>query len=341
MKEQEVVIIAEAGVNHNGSLAIAKKLVDVAAESGADYVKFQTFKADQVASKSAAKAEYQMKTTSGEESQLDMLKKLELSLEDHLELIEYCSSKSIEFLSTPFDLVSIELLASLNLSLGKIPSGEITNLPYLEEMAKTFRRIIISTGMADISEIKEAIEVLGKNGVNKENITILHCNTEYPTPYSDVNLLAMKSIGTEFGCKVGYSDHTTGIEVSIAAVALGAVVIEKHFTLDRNMEGPDHKASLEPQELKQMVQSIRNIQKALGKSVKEPSLSESKNREIARKSLVAARKIEPGHQLTRDDLAVKRPGTGISPMRINDVIGRVVNREVDEDELILPEYFSE
>jgi len=337
----KVIIIAEAGVNHNGDMQIAKQLIDAAAEAGADYVKFQTFKANNIASKNASKAEYQNKTTSSSESQLDMLRKLELSHEDHLELIDYCKTKDIAFLSTPFDLESIDLLKSFGITLGKIPSGEITNLPYLEKMAENFTELVMSTGMAEVAEIKEAIKVLEGKGLTKDHLTILHCNTEYPTPFSDVNLLAMNAIGQEFNVKVGYSDHTAGIEVPIAATALGAVLIEKHFTLDRNMEGPDHKASLEPGELKQMVSSIRNIEQALGKNAKQPSASESKNRAIARKSLVAAKRLEEGHQITRDDLAVKRPGTGISPMKIYDVIGRTVNRTIEEDETLLPEHLAE
>ncbi len=330
----KTLIIAEAGVNHNGSIDLARQLVDVAVEAGVDYVKFQTFKAEKIASRNAAKASYQQKTTSARESQLTMLKKLELSKEDHLSLIEYCSKKNIQFLSTPFDLESIDLLKELGIRLGKIPSGEITNLPYLRKMATTFPQLILSTGMATMKEIEEALNVLLNTGANKNNIVILHCNTEYPTPFEDVNLLAMPSIGKKFGVSFGYSDHTKGIEVPIAAVALGAVVIEKHFTLDRNMEGPDHKASLEPQELIEMVSSIRNIEKAVGSSIKEPSPSELKNITIARKSIVAATSINKGEIFTEGNLTVKRPGSGISPMQWDAVLGKKAPRDFEADELI-------
>ena len=330
----KTLIIAEAGVNHNGSIELARQLVDAAVAAGVDYVKFQTFKAEKIASRNATKASYQQKTTNANESQLAMLKKLELSKEDHLSLIEYCSKKNIQFLSTPFDLESIDLLRELGIRLGKIPSGEITNLPYLRKMAKTFPQLILSTGMATMKEIEEALNVLLNTGANKNSIVILHCNTEYPTPFEDVNLLAMPSIGKKFGVSFGYSDHTKGIEVPIAAVALGAVVIEKHFTLDRNMEGPDHKASLEPQELIEMVNSIRNIEKAVGSSVKEPSPSELKNITIARKSIVAATNINKGEIFTEGNLTVKRPGSGISPMQWDAVLGKKASRDFEADELI-------
>lgn len=331
---KRTLIIAEAGVNHNGSLELAKSLVDAAAKAGADIVKFQTFKAEKIASKHAGKAGYQKKTTNADESQLTMLKKLELSERDHEELMLYCQQKGIAFLSTPFDIDSIEMLKGLNIGIGKIPSGELTNLPYLQKMARSFTELIVSTGMADMKEIEEALEAILNTGFKKENLTILHCNTEYPTPYSDVNLRAMQSIGERFDVPVGYSDHTEGIEVPIAAVALGATVIEKHFTLDKNMEGPDHKASLEPDELRAMVSSIRNIEFALGSSIKEPSPSERKNKEIARKSIVAVRDLPVGHILNEADLTTKRPGTGISPMLLPTIIGKKLVVAVAEDEVL-------
>ncbi|MBN8855485.1 MAG: N-acetylneuraminate synthase [Sphingobacteriales bacterium 50-39] len=328
------IIIAEAGVNHNGSMDLARQLIDIAAEAGADYVKFQTFKADKIASKSAVKAVYQQQTTDAGESQLQMLKKLELNEAAHQELIAYCRQRNIQFLSTPFDMGSIDLLRDLGIRLGKIPSGEITNLLYLRKMAVTFDELVLSTGMADMQEIGAALGVIIGEGFDREKITVLHCNTEYPTPFEDVNLRAMGSIAREFNVRVGYSDHTPGIEVPVAAVALGAVLIEKHFTIDRGMEGPDHKASLEPQELKQMIGSIRNIEKALGVTIKQPSPSEIKNKSIARKSIVAARRIRKGELFTEENLAVKRPGTGISPMRWNELLGKAATRDFDEDELI-------
>lgn len=337
---KRTLIIAEAGVNHNGSIELAKKLIDKAAEAGADIVKFQTFKAKNIASKKAEKASYQQATTSNQESQLSMLQKLELRDEHHLELINYCKSMGIEFLSTPFDAESIYLLKGLGITIGKIPSGEITNLPYLEEMAKNFPTIILSTGMSNMSEIKDALKVLLQNGTRKENITVLHCNTEYPTPMSDVNLLAMLTIKNELGVKIGYSDHTDGIEVPIAAVALGAWIIEKHFTLDRTMEGPDHKASLEPTQLKEMVAAIRNIEVALGNGIKIPSPSEAKNIAIARKSLIAARNLQQGQIIKREDIKIKRPGTGISPMRIHEIEGKALIKPVQEDEVLTDEHFA-
>ncbi|MFN3848514.1 MAG: N-acetylneuraminate synthase [Spirosomataceae bacterium] len=331
----KTIIIAEAGVNHNGSIELAKKLIDVAADAGADYVKFQTFKANKIASKQAQKADYQQQTTDKAESQLEMLKRLELSEEAHLELIGYCKTKNIAFLSTAFDFESIELLKSFGITLGKIPSGELTNLPFLRKMSKAFPQIILSTGMADLDEIKATIQALIASGTSQENLTVLHCNTEYPTPFEDVNLKAMLTIGEELGVNIGYSDHTLGIEVPIAAVALGAKVIEKHFTLDRNMEGPDHKASLEPLELKAMVSAIRNIEKATaGDGVKVASNSESKNKAIARKSIVAATNIQKGETFTEENLTVKRPGTGISPMNWDKVIGKIATKDFLEDELI-------
>lgn len=330
----ETIIIAEAGVNHNGSMILAKQLIDVAAAAGADYVKFQTFKASKIASRNAAKAGYQQETTGAGESQLDMLRKLELSEADHIVLKDYCASKKIAFLSTAFDLESIDILKRLGITLGKIPSGEITNLPYLRKMATSFKELIVSSGMTDMEELRQAITALEQAGFNRKRLTILHCNTEYPTPYEDVNLKAMVSIAEEFGVPIGYSDHTRGIEVPIAAVALGATVIEKHFTLDRTMEGPDHKASLEPDELIAMVKSVRNIEKALGSSDKVPSLSESKNKPIARKSIVAGKWIRQGELFDENNLAVKRPGTGISPMKWDAVIGQPAKRNFEPDELI-------
>ena len=334
-KINHTIIIAEAGVNHNGSIDLAKKLVDAAVEAGVDYVKFQTFKADKIASKSAGKADYQKQTTGVAESQWEMLKKLELSEAQHHELIDYCQQKNIAFLSTPFDLDSIDLLQKVGITLGKIPSGEITNLPYLRKMAKTFPKIVMSTGMTSMEELKEALNVLLNAGLTKEDITILHCNTEYPTPFEDVNLKAMLTIGEATGVKIGYSDHTLGIEVPIAAVAMGATLIEKHFTLDNTMEGPDHKASLEPLALIAMVRGIRNIEKAIaGTGVKTPSVSEVKNKVIARKSIVAATNIKKGTLLTEDNLTVKRPGSGISPMKWDSVLGQKAVRNFKADELI-------
>ena len=290
-----VVIIAEAGVNHNGSVELAKQLVDKAAEAGVDYIKFQTFKSEKLVSRSAKQAEYQQRNIGkADDGQLAMLKKLELTEEDHHVLIEYCKEKGVKFFSTAFDLTTIDLLHSFNLGLWKIPSGEVTNYPYIKKIAKFGEPVILSTGMCEMSDIEAALNVLLEEGLNKDEITILHCNTEYPTPYEDVNLKAMLEIGNKFGVKIGYSDHTKGIEVPIAAVALGATVIEKHFTLDRNMDGPDHKASLEPYELNQMVSSIRNIEKAIGSGHKTITESERKNIAIARKSIVAACNIKKG-----------------------------------------------
>jgi N,N'-diacetyllegionaminate synthase len=332
---KKAIIIAEAGVNHNGDLEIAKKLIDVASEAEADYVKFQTFKADKIATKNASKAEYQKRNTGNDENQLKMLRQLELSEDDHKQLINYCSQKSIHFLSTPFDLDSIDLLKNLGIRLGKIPSGELTNLPFILKMAKTFDELILSTGMADASEIAASVKAITDSGFSKNKLTILHCTTEYPAPFSEVNLFAMQSLAKQFDVAVGYSDHTKGIEVPIAAIALGAVVIEKHFTLDRNMDGPDHKASLEPQELKAMVSAIRNIEEALGDGIKKPTDSEIKNKAIARKSIVAARLIKKGEVFTEQNLTVKRPGNGLSPMKWFEVIGSISPKDFQEDELIL------
>ena len=329
-----VFIIAEAGVNHNGSIDLAKKLIDVASASGADAVKFQTFKAANLATKKAQKAIYQKENTDKEESQFDMLKKLELDIEAHKELISYCSDKKIIFLSSPFDHESIELLNDLGLEILKIPSGEITNLPYLRHIGKLNKRIILSTGMSNIDEVKSALNILINSGTKKNNITVLHANTEYPTSMEDVNLRAMLTIGKELDINFGYSDHTLGIEVDIAAVAMGASCIEKHFTLDCNMEGPDHKASLEPNQFKAMVTAIRNIELALGGSIKKPSKSEIQNINIVRKSIVAKIKIKKDDILSEKNLIVKRPGNGISPMKWDEIIDTKATKNYKEDELI-------
>jgi N,N'-diacetyllegionaminate synthase len=328
----EVIIIAEAGVNHNGELKKAIELVEVAANTGADYVKFQTFKTDLNISKSAKKADYQEKNTGNTESQFEMVKKLELSFDDFLIIEKKCKELNIGFMSTGFDIPSIEFLDTLKPKFYKISSGEITNKPYLEHVGKVAEKIILSTGMANIKEIKEAVNILEKSGVKKRNITILHCNTEYPTPYEDVNLLAMLHIKNEIGVEIGYSDHTLGIEVSIAAVALGATIIEKHFTLNRNLPGPDHIASLEPDELKAMISGIRNIELAIsGNGIKEASESEKPNKLIARKSIHIKRELKKGHVLVSEDLIMKRPGDGISPMEINNVLGKILITDVEED----------
>ena len=327
-----VYIIAEAGDNHNGDFHLALKLIDVAVGSGADCVKFQTFVTEEVISRRAKKAEYQKASTGSDESQFEMVKKLELSFKDFQDLNAYCQSKRIQFLSTPFDLPSIAFLDTLDMPFWKIPSGEVTNLPYLLAIGKTKKPVVMSTGMCEMTEIKAAMEVLRANGTPK--ITLLHCNTEYPTPFEDVNLRAMLTMKEHFGVDVGYSDHTKGIEVPIAAVAMGATIIEKHFTLDRNMQGPDHKASLEPQELADMVKSIRNIEKSLGNGVKVPSPSERKNIEIARKSIVARCTIKKGDFLTEKNITTKRPGNGISPMRWFEVLGTKAIHDFGEDDLI-------
>lgn len=333
---KHTLIIAEAGVNHNGSIEIAKQLVDKAVEVGVDYIKFQTFKAANLVTKSACQAEYQKKNIGGsDDSQYNMLKKLELSPDDHEILLNYCRERNIKFFSTAFDFDSIEYLHSLGLGLWKIPSGEVTNYPYLKRIAAYNEKTILSTGMCDMADVRVAVDALYKNGLSKENLILLHCNTEYPTPFEDVNLKAMDALRKEFGVEVGYSDHTRGIEVPIAAVALGATVIEKHFTLDKNLEGPDHKASLEPDELKAMVCAIRNIEKAIaGDGTKHVSESESKNIAIARKSIIAACDIKKGEMLSENNLTVKRPGTGISPMRWEEVIGTKAICDFEEDELI-------
>lgn len=329
-----VFIIAEAGVNHNGSIDLAKKLIDEASRSGADAVKFQTFKAKNLVSKDTQKADYQKETTDKEETHFEMIKKLELDIDDHKELISYCHSKNIMFLSSPFDQDSIKLLKDLGLGIFKIPSGEITNLPFLRDIGKLDKKVILSTGMADIAEIGDALDILIEMGTKKENITVLHANTMYPTPMEDVNLRAMTTIGNTFDIDYGYSDHTLGIEVDIAAVAMGACCIEKHFTLDKDMEGPDHKASLEPDELKAMVKAIRNIEIALGSSIKKPSKSELPNIKAARKSIVAKTKIQQGDILSDNNLSIKRPGNGISPMRLDELVGTKAAKNYIEDELI-------
>ncbi len=330
------IIIAEAGVNHNGSLELAKQLVLKAKDAGVDYIKFQTFKASKLVTKSARQAEYQQHNTGGqEESQYQMLKKLELSPKDHQVLIDYCRELGIMFFSTAFDSESIDYLHSLNLGLWKIPSGEVTNYPFLRRVAAFNEKTILSTGMCEMQDVRNAVEALYENGLSKENLILLHCNTEYPTPYEDVNLKAMEALRKEFEVEVGYSDHTQGIEVPIAAVALGASVIEKHFTLDRTLPGPDHKASLEPDELKAMVRAIRNIEKAIGgDGIKHVSGSERKNIAVARKSIVAACDIKMGEVFTEQNLTVKRPGSGISPMRWEEVLGQSAKKDFYEDDLI-------
>ncbi len=334
MNKQSTIIIAEAGVNHNGSIDTAKEMIDVAAEAGADYVKFQTFKAETLVTKSAEKAEYQKSVTDKSDTHYNMLKKLELNKSAHFELINYCAQKNIQFLSTPFDIESINLLSELDIPLYKIPSGEITNLPYLRHIGGLGRSVIISTGMATLDEIRGAMDVMIDAGLDKNDLTILHCNTEYPTPISDVNLKALLTIRDELEVKVGYSDHTLGIEVPIAAVAMGATVIEKHFTLDRTLPGPDHAASLEPDELKAMVSAIRNIEKAMGSGVKKPSHSETNNIVVVRKSIIAKKDIKKGEKFSEENLTVKRPGSGISPMEWDNVIGQVSNHDYNMDDLI-------
>lgn len=331
---QSVFIIAEAGVNHNGDVQLAKQLVDVAAGAGADAVKFQTFNADALVSENAPKADYQKQATSSGESQLEMLRKLELNTTAHLQLSAHCNRKGIRFLSSPFDLESIDLLVELEMEIFKIPSGEITNLPYLRKIGALKKRTILSTGMSTLTEIEQAIGVLTDAGMDKNDLTLLHCNTEYPTPMPHVNLRAMQTLADWFGLAVGYSDHTLGIEIPIAAVAMGARVIEKHFTLNKNLPGPDHRASLDPSELSAMVAAIRNLEKALGTGIKEPSPSEEKNRSIARKSIVASRPILKGELLTPENLTVKRPGTGISPMDWDRVIGTHAVKDFQSDEEI-------
>lgn len=327
-----VTVIAEAGVNHNGDLSLAKRMVEAAKEAGADYVKFQTFVPENLVSKKAKKAEYQKKATGEDGSQLAMLQKLALTEQDFWELKRHCNALGIGFLSTPFDFESIDVLAKMEMDFWKLPSGEATNLPYLEKIAKTGKKVVLSTGMCQMQEIKDAVSVLEENGAF--DITLLHCNTEYPTPFSDVNLLAMRQMKEELKRPVGYSDHTVGTEVAIAAVALGATVIEKHFTLDRTMEGPDHEASLEPRELAQMVKAIRNIEESLGDGVKRRTASEEKNCISARKSIVAKRPIRKGEAFTVDNLTVKRPGSGKSPMLWRETLGQTAQKDYEEEEMI-------
>ena len=328
----KTLIIAEAGVNHNGSFELAKELVDKAAEAGADIVKFQTCKAENVISRYADKAEYQKKTTGEADTQLDMVRKLMLTYEQYGQLKDYCEEKGIRFLSTAFDLPSVDYLHGIGMGLWKIPSGEITNLPLLIKIAQLHEPIIMSTGMSTLEEVGNAVKVLKENGA--ADITLLHCTTEYPAPYEDVNLKAMDTMKEAFGLPVGYSDHTKGIEIPIAAVARGACVIEKHFTLDRNMEGPDHKASLEPQELAEMVRTIRNVEQAIGDGVKKVSASELKNQDIARKSIIAAKAIKAGETFSEENITTKRPGSGIDPMRWFDLLGKTAKHDYEEDYLI-------
>ena len=332
--KKPILIIAEAGVNHNGDLALAKQLIDVAADAGADLVKFQTFSADRLATREAKKADYQSVTTGSAETQHQMLSRLELSANMHHELIAYCATRNIGFFSTGFDIESVDFLISLGINHFKIPSGEITNLPYLRHIGQFSKPVIISTGMATMGDIEAAIDVLVQAGTTRSLITVLHCTTEYPTPMSEVNPHAMQSIQAAFGVAVGYSDHTSGIEVAIAAVVLGATVIEKHFTLDKSLPGPDLKASLEPDELKAMVSAIRNIEIALGDGIKRLTPSEARNKPVARKSLVASKAIKAGEVLSAENVTTKRPGTGISPMNFDAVMGRKAARDFAVDELI-------
>lgn len=336
MKKLTTLIIAEAGVNHNGNINTAKKLIDVAADAGADFVKFQTFTAETLMTAYAEKAEYQHNLIDNNESQFEMIKKLELDRTAHEELIQYCVKKGIRFLSTAFDHDSIDLLAELDIPLFKIPSGEITNLPYLRHIGEMGKPVILSTGMSTLKEVEDALNILAQSGTPKDEITVLHCNTEYPSPMEDVNLNAMLKIRDEFGVSVGYSDHTLGIEIPIAAVALGASVIEKHFTLDRNLPGPDHRASLEPDELKAMVKAIRNIEKAMSDGIKKPSPGEIKNISVVRKSIVSNKSIKKGELFTENNLTVKRPGTGISPMEWDTYIGKYSDKEYQPDDFINP-----
>jgi len=330
----KVFIIAEAGVNHNGKIKTAKKMIDAAVEAGADAVKFQTFKSEKIISKSAQKADYQKISTRKNETQLEMIKKLELNVDAHKELLQYSSEKNIKFISSPFDLDSIDLLDSLGLDIIKIPSGEIVNLPFLSKIGRLKKKVILSTGMSNLSEIETALDILVKSGTDKKNITVLHCNTEYPTPMEDVNLLAMVTIRDAFKIKTGYSDHTLGIEVPIAAVSLGASVIEKHFTLNKNMAGPDHKSSLEPYELNSMVKAIRNIEKALGTGEKKPSKSEQKNIDVVRKVIVADKHIKKGEILCEGNLTLKRSGKGISAKYWYMILGTKASKNFDKDENI-------
>lgn len=334
LNKQKVFIIAEAGVNHNGSMDLAKQLIDKAVDAKVDAVKFQTFIAENVISRYAEKADYQKESTGHNESQLDMVKKLQLSFNDFVELKKYCEAKGIMFLSTPFDMQSVDFLSTLKMGLWKIPSGEITNMPYLQKIGAYKEEVIFSTGMSTLADIENALTLLVEAGTLKDNITVLHCNTEYPTPMHDVNLNAMLTIKNAFNINIGYSDHTLGIEVPIAAVALGAKVIEKHFTLNKALPGPDHKASLDPEELKLMVQAIRNIEASLGSGVKLPSSSEKKNMDIARKSIHLSKNVHKGSVLTLDDLTIKRPGNGISPMLLDNIVGCIAKEYLKEDSIL-------
>jgi N,N'-diacetyllegionaminate synthase len=332
-----IIIIAEAGVNHNGSIDTAKKMIDIADNAGADFVKFQTFKAEALVNRTATKADYQKKLTGDHESQFDMIKKLELNRSAHEELISYCEYKKVQFLSAAFDHDSIDLLAELNVPLYKIPSGELTNMPYLRHIGSIGKPVIMSTGMATLKEVRTALNIIYEAGTERDQITVLHCNTEYPTSMTDVNLNAMLTMRDKLGVKVGYSDHTLGVEIPIAAVALGATVIEKHFTLDRTLPGPDHAASLEPHELNTMVTSIRNIEKAMGDGQKKPSPSELKNIHIVRKSIVAKKTIQKGEVFSTENLSVKRPGKGISPMEWDHMLGQISTQNYNPDDLIIRE----
>jgi N,N'-diacetyllegionaminate synthase len=336
MNSNQVIVIAEAGVNHNGDINIAKQMIDIAYEAGADYIKFQSFHAENIVSQEARMADYQIKNTGKETSQFELLKNLELSHAQHYYLKEYASKVGIRFLSTPFDLESIDLLKNMQVNVGKIPSGEITNLPYIKKMAHSFDEIILSTGMATFTEVKSALNIIRSMGVDNDRITVLHCTTSYPTLFEDVNLKAMVMMGSELGVRVGYSDHTLGVEVPIAAVALGAKLIEKHFTIDRNMEGPDHKASLMPDELKVMVKAIRNIEKALGSGEKTPTSIELSNRAVVRKSVFISRDLNEGEFITLDCLDFKRPGTGISPMEIDNIVGKMCKRNLKKGAMLNP-----
>lgn len=330
----KTLIIAEAGVNHNGKIDIAKLLINEAFACGADAIKFQIFKGENIISKYAKKAKYQLKTTNPDENQLEMIKKLELKEEEFLELKNYCDGVGIIFMASVFDIWSIEFLLKIGIKIFKIPSGEITNYPYLKYLGSLNKQIIMSTGMANLGEIEDALDILTSSGTKKENITLMHCITEYPSPYEEVNLNAMITLKEAFKMNVGYSDHTLGIEIPIAAVALGAKIIEKHFTLNKNMEGPDHKASLDTSEMKKMIMAIRNLEKALGNGIKKPSISEIKNREVVRKSIVAKKPIKKGELFTKDNITVKRPGTGISPMEWEKILGRKAEKDYEEDDLI-------
>ncbi len=330
----KTIVIAEAGVNHNGSIRIAEELVAKASEAGADFIKFQTFNTDKLVSRNAKQADYQSKNIGTVTSQFEMLKKLELSYEDHFELLKCCKKYNISFFSTAFDLESIDLLIELDLPIWKIPSGEITNYPYIKKIGLQKKPVLLSTGMATLGEVEDAVNLLDKSGTHRNNIIILHCTTEYPAPMQDINLRAMVTLGEAFKVRYGYSDHSEGIEIPLAAVAMGASVIEKHFTLDRNMTGPDHIASLQPEELKKMIEGIRNIEKALGDGIKTPATGEIKNKITARKSLVASEKIKKGDFFSEKNMTAKRPGDGLSPMLWEQMLGVKANKDYQKDEQI-------